>query len=337
MNSLLKTAGAVLGAAVLTKMVVNRAREARYPISGKVVLITGGSRGLGLLLARELSAHGAKLVLLARDPSTLETACSELRSRGEVLGIPCDVTDPHQVNAAVARAQQVFGRIDLVINDAGRIEVGPARAMTTADYEAAMATNFWGAYHVIHAVLPQMRAQGEGRIVNISSIGGLLSVPHLLPYSASKFALTGYSLGLRAELARENIVVTTVCPGLMRTGSPINANFKGNQAAEYAWFTAADSLPGLSMSGERAARQIVRAARRGQALSVLSLPAQLGAFLQGTAPNLMAELMTLTARGLPDADSPATRPGRMLRSPRLRWLTVLTETAARRNNQWGQL
>src|SRR5437879_7816866 len=121
--------------------------------------------------------------------------------------------------------------------------MGPIESMNTEYFEEAMLTHFWGPLYSILAVLPEMKAQRRGRIVNISSIGGKISVPHMVPYSASKFALAGLSEGLRAELARHNIVVTTVFPGLMRTGSPVNAMFKGQRPQEYAWFAISDSLP----------------------------------------------------------------------------------------------
>src|SRR5437868_10247139 len=177
--------------------------------------------------------------------------------------------------ARAARAR--FGRIDVLVNNAGTIEVGPMEVMTLDDYEKAMRTHFWGPLYMVLAVLPEMRARKEGRIVNVSSIGGKISVPHLLPYCASKFALTGFSEGLRAELAKDGIVVTTVCPGLMRTGSPLNAFFKGQHQAEYAWFSISDSLPISSISAQRAARQIVRACKNGDAEVILSVPAQLAA------------------------------------------------------------
>src|SRR5438270_7691587 len=104
-----------------------------------------------------------------------------------------------------------------------------------------------------------MRRRREGRIVNISSIGGKLSMPHLVPYGASKFALTGLSEGMRVELRKDGVFVTTVCPGLMRTGSPVNADFKGKHREEYSWFSISDSLPLLTMSAERAAGQIIGA------------------------------------------------------------------------------
>ena len=159
-----------------------------------------------------------------------------------------------------------------------------------ADFEQSLAITFWGAYNTVEAVLPGMRARGEGRIVNISSIGGQVSVPHLLPYCVAKFALAGYSHGLRAELDAQGIVVTTVFPGLMRTGSPRNALFKGQHRQEYAWFILGDSLPGVSISAERAARKLVDGVRYGEAEVIVSLPAKLAATFHGVFPGLTADL-----------------------------------------------
>src|SRR5205085_12580634 len=132
----------------------------------------------------------------------------------------------------------------------------------------------------VEAVLPNMRKRRDGRIVNISSIGGKVSVPHLLPYCAGKFALVGYSEGLRAELSDDGIVVTTVCPWLMRTGSPRNATFNGHHKIEYAWFSIGGSLPLLTLSAECAARKILAACSRGDAEVVLDVPAWLAVRLQ---------------------------------------------------------
>src|SRR5262249_29078614 len=144
------------------------------------------------------------------------------------------------------------------VNNAGIIQVGPMETMTLADYQEAMRVHYWGPLYTALAVLPQMKQRRAGRIVNITSIGGKVAVPHLLPYVGSKFALVGLSEGLRAELMKDGILVTTVVPGLMRTGSPRNAFFKGQNEAEYAWFKIGDSIPVLTTSAERAARRIVR-------------------------------------------------------------------------------
>lgn len=191
-----------------------------YQLRGKVALVTGGSRGLGLVLARELAREGAHVAICARDPEELERAFRDLHGRTErVLAIPCDLTSKSEVESMVGHINARWGRLDVIVNNAGTITVGPVESMTLADYQQAMEANFWSAVHTTLAALPGMRARREGRIVNITSIGGKLSVPHLVPYSASKFAFVGWSQGLRAELAKDGIVVTTICPGLMRNGS----------------------------------------------------------------------------------------------------------------------
>ena len=134
--------------------------------------------------------------------------------------------------------------------------------MTLADYQEAMSVHFAAPLIATMAVLPAMRAGGGGRIVNISSIGGKVPAPHMLPYVASKFALTGFSEGLRVELEKENIFVTTVCPGLFRSGSPRNAFFKGRYEDEYAWFATSDVLPVMSID---------RAGRPGRSSSLPSM------------------------------------------------------------------
>jgi NAD(P)-dependent dehydrogenase (short-subunit alcohol dehydrogenase family) len=275
-------------------------KTTRADFRGKTVLITGGSRGLGLVLARTFADEGASLVICARDADDLERAREDLTRRGaSVLAVPCDVTDRQQVEALVQAARERFGRIDVLVNNAGRIQVGPMEVQTLEDYEASLNTHFWGPLYTILAVLPEMRERREGRIVNISSIGGKISVPHMLPYSAGKFALVGLSEGLRAELAKDGIVVTTVTPGLMRTGSPLQATFKGQHEKEYTWFAISDSLPVLSISATRAAREIVAACRRGDATLTLTLPARLAIPLHGLFPGITADLLGVVNRLLP--------------------------------------
>ena len=195
------------------------------------VLITGGARGLGLALAREFVRVGCRLVLAARDAQELARARQDLTQRGaEVLAVPCDVTNQEQVR--VDQATQHFGRVDIVVNNAGIIQVDPMSTTTVEDFATALDVMFWGAFYPTLAVLPQMRARRSGHIVNITSIGGMVSVPHLLPYTCAKFAAVGLSEGLRAELGQEGIRVTTVVPGLMRTGSYVQARFQGQQECE---------------------------------------------------------------------------------------------------------
>jgi NAD(P)-dependent dehydrogenase (short-subunit alcohol dehydrogenase family) len=305
-------------------------------LDGRIAFITGGSRGLGLVLARQLADEGMRLALCARDDAELERARLELAGRTQVLTLPCDVRERAQVERAVADTLAYFGQLDVLINNAGIITVAPMEEMRLEDFEDAMRTHYWGPLYAILAALPHMRQRRQGRIVNVSSIGGAVSVPHLLPYSGSKFALRGLSEGLRAELSKDNILVTTVLPGLMRTGSPRNASFKGQNEAEYVWFSVSDSLPLLSMSAESAARQIIAAFRAGEAEAVLSLPAQVATTIHGLFPGLTADVLGLVNRLLPGPGGIGDRKA-LGKDSESEWapslLTRLSDEAAARNNE----
>ncbi len=329
------TAGGV-GLLLAARALVRWWRE--YDLRDKVVLVTGGSRGLGLVLSRQLLHQGARVAICARDEPELGRARSDLgRNDARVLTVPCDITDWGQVHEMVRLVQQHFGRIDVLINNAGTIQVGPVELMTLDDFEEAMKVHFWGPLYTVLAVLPAMRQRREGRIVNISSIGGKVSVPHLVPYNASKFALVGLSEGLRAELAKDGIVVTTVCPGLMRTGSPRQAFFKGQHRAEYAWFSISDALPLVSQSAERSAAQIIAACKRGDAEVVLSLPAKLATTVHSLFPGWTADMLGLANTLLlpaPGGIGTARLPGKHSSSALSpSWLTTLSDRAAQRNNE----
>src|SRR5262245_53384126 len=174
------------GAALLG---IERLRRPQYwSLKGRVVLLTGGSRGLGLALARRLVAEEARVAVCGRDQETLERARDDLeRLGGSVLALRCDVTDRDAVTRMVQEVTDRLGKIDALINNAGTIAVGPVETMDVEDFSRAMNVNFWGPLYAIFAVLPGMRRQRSGRIVNVASIGGKISVPHLIPYSASKF------------------------------------------------------------------------------------------------------------------------------------------------------
>lgn len=332
-----------LGAALLLAAATMLARRAWHraralDFAGKTVVIFGGSRGLGLVLAREFAAERANLVLVARDRHELNRAQADVEERGaRVLAISCDVRDRIQVEGAIEGALAEYGTIDVLINDAGIIQVGPLDHMTIEDFEDAMATHFWGPLYATLAALPHMRLRGARRIVNISSIGGKIAVPHLVPYCASKFAVTGLSEGLHAELAREGIRVTTVCPGLMRTGSTYNAKFKGRHRQEFGWFHVSDATPGISMHARRAARRIIEACRRGDAEVILTLPARLAVVVNAIAPNTLAGVMAATNRVLPaatDSSGDETRSGWQSTSALVpSWLTRLADRATRENNE----
>ncbi|MEO8287780.1 MAG: SDR family oxidoreductase [Chloroflexota bacterium] len=271
-----------------------------YTFNDRTVLITGGSRGLGLIIARLLAEEGAKVAILARTQSQLDLAAEELRARGaDVLAIRGDVGDKAQAQDAVQQVIDRWGRLDMLVNNAGIIQVGPIEHMSLEDFEQAMNVHMWGPFYTIMAALPHMRRQGESRIVNISSIGGKIAVPHLAPYSVSKFALVGLSDSLRAEFAKDNIHVTTVAPGLMQTGSPVNALFKGKREREYAWFAFLDTMPFTAIDANVAARQIIEASRHKEPELTITIQARLAVLASTLFPGLFAKSMAIYARLLP--------------------------------------
>jgi NAD(P)-dependent dehydrogenase (short-subunit alcohol dehydrogenase family) len=252
------------------------------------------------VLARQLAREGARLALLARDFNELAAARDELsRAGAQVYAVPCDVRNRGDVENAIANVVRRFGGIDVLINNAGIIQVGPAENMDLQDYEDAMATHFWGPLYMIQAALPHLRTAGDARIVNISSFAGVMAVPHMAPYTASKFALVGLSDSLRSELASSGIAVTTVAPGPLRTGSHVNAYYKGQHGKEYDWFAGGLRVPGGSTSAERAAHMILEACRQGAPRITIGITTRLALAFESIMPTAFARASKLFARSLP--------------------------------------
>jgi NAD(P)-dependent dehydrogenase (short-subunit alcohol dehydrogenase family) len=315
----MKRALALGAAAVAAEKLYKRVNA--IDLAGKRAVVTGGSRGLGFALARELRAQGANVAICARGERQLYAAQAKLGE--DVLALPCDVSDRTQVEAFLDEV----GPVDVLVNNAGVISVGPWQTQTHDDFREMLDIQLWGVLNTTLAVLPSMVERGGGRIANVTSIGGKISVPWLLPYSTAKFAAVGFSEGLRAELAGTGVKVTTIVPGLMRTGSFLAAYFKGDRAPlEYSLFTPLSATPATTVSAERAARRIVTAIRRGDPEVTLGLHAKLAARGNGLAPGPTAAVLELVARALPDVRgtdrvrgseidspvdrSPLTRPGR---------------------------
>ena len=306
-----------LGGLAIASSIIFRRIRSTFSYANKVVLITGGSQGLGLALARQLCEEGGRVALLARDQNQLDKARDELiRTGGDVFTISCDLLERAQVETAIQKVVNHFGGLDVLINNAGIIEVGPLDHMQRENFERALNLHFWAPLDLTIKAIPHLRRSGNGRIVNIASIGGKVAVPHLAPYCASKFALVGLSDSLRTELAREHIYVTTVTPGLMRTGSQENAHFKGNHSAEHTWFSLSTAMPLSSISAEQAAARIVSACRRGAPSLTFPLVAEAAILGNALFPNISGNVIKLVNRLLPSPTGPdgdVSRSGRELR------------------------
>jgi NAD(P)-dependent dehydrogenase (short-subunit alcohol dehydrogenase family) len=309
-----------------------------------LALVAGASRGLGFLIARELLDRGHRVVITARTQEDLDRAVELLSPHGPVTAIASDLRDPDRPAALVEQVQREHGPIDVLVSVLGIIQVGPAETMTEEHFRDAVDTMLWAPLRLTNAVLPTMRARGHGRIGTVTSIGGKLPPPHLLPYAVAKYGVVGFSEGLSVELAGTGVTATTIVPGLMRTGSHERASFTGRQEAEFAWFGPAASLPVLTMSAERAARKMVDGVLAGRPHVVLTPMAKVGIRVHGVAPSTTVRLVGVVNRLLPD--NPADADARQATLGRQAWrglsrgaasvvgtLTALGSRAARRYNQ----
>jgi short-subunit dehydrogenase len=320
----------VAAAAIATR------RATRTSFRGQVVVITGGSRGLGLALARAFASDGATLFLISRTREDLVRVMPELAARGaSVSAAVCDVRDVAAVNDTIAKIAADAGGIDVLVNNAGVIQAMPFEHAQLSDFEDSMATHFWGPLFFIRACLPIMKSQRRGHIVNVASIGGRVGVPHLSPYCAGKFALVGLSETLRAELRKDRIHVTTVTPGLMRTGSHRNVVVRGRHRQEARWFALASASPLTSMSAERAARSILAAVRKGRAHVTPGWQARVAALANAFTPELFAAAMaTVTSTVLPRPAHANGNTAAWSRDIDLGWIeSILAVGASRRHNQ----
>ncbi len=312
-RSALRPAPLALGLSAVAAAILLQRRYAFRPSPAPrrpVVLITGAAGGLGTALARRYARHDARLILNGRNLAKLQETKTALlhegvlRAPADCLLLPADLTDRGAVQGLIDQAFGHFERIDVLLNVAGVIEVGPIEDQTIDTFEHVMRNNFFSALYTTLTALPRLLEQtplipsGRGSehrasIVNISSIGGKMAVPHLLPYTAAKFAMTGLSEGLHAELRSKGVRVITVCPGLMRTGGEDHAAFVGDVEKEKAWFELAAKTPGLSASVNTAADDIFRAEQRGAAEITISPQAWLAARIVGIAPGAVSTVSSL--------------------------------------------
>ncbi len=300
------TAVAATGAAVLVVRALRSKRLAPANGPSPVIVVTGGSRGLGLAIATRFARTPVRLVLASRSLAELQQAQASLLTHSPHLRpqdfhlVAADLSQPEQCQRLISETISRFHRIDVLINNAAIIDVGPIESQTLENFERTMQINFFAALYTTWAALPHMRQQqplsGSRRasVVNIASIGGKIATPHMLPYTAAKFALVGFSEGLHAELRHKGIRVTTVCPGLMRTGGESHAHFLGNQDAERRWFNFAAQTPGIAVSASYAANRIYHAVARGRSEITISPQAWLAARLAPLCPELLQYANALT-------------------------------------------
>ena len=234
-------------------------------VQDKVVIITGASMGIGEATARVFAEAGAKLVLAARSTGKLEAVAHSLPAGTETLVVSTDMTDQAQVKALIAKAYERFGRIDILINNAGQAVASPIATVDPIHYRQIIELNLLGPLHAMQAVVPRMKEQGGGVIINISSNVSKMAIPGIGAYASTKYALNGLSLTARNELAADNIRVVLFLPGQTATDFGKNAVMPESLRDWRPPSSAAMTQPD---SAEEVARKILEAAR--------SEPAEMG-------------------------------------------------------------
>lgn len=305
-NAPLAIAGAAF-AATAAAIALTRKVTATPPPEGAVVLITGGSRGLGFAIANRFAERPVNLAIAARSFDELQKAQQSLLEQHPHLRpenfylITADVSKPEDCQRMVNETFARFGRLDILVNNAGIIGVGPIEAMSADMFEYTMRVNFLAAMQTTWAALPRLLSQNpapgwkhKAAIINISSIGGKIPVPHMLPYTAAKFALTGFSEGLHAEVTGKGIHVLTVCPGLMRTGGEDHAQFFGDKEKEEAWFKFMAKTPGISTTVEHASNKIYKSLAENRTEITITPQAYLGTRYAGLFPGGLQWINRLT-------------------------------------------
>src|SRR6266508_708479 len=241
-------------------------------VQGKVAIITRASMGIGAATARVFAEAGAKLVLAARSEDKLAALAESLPDGAETLIVPTDMTDQAQVQALIETAYARFGRIDIVINNAGQAAVGTVATINPDLYRQIIELNLFGPLHTMQAVVPKMQAQGGGVIINISSNVSKMAIPGIGAYASTKYALNGLSLTARNELAAENIRVVLFHPGQTSTDFGKNALVEENMRN---WRPGGNQSMPEPDSAEAVAHKILEAA--------ITEPAEMGMQMQGQA------------------------------------------------------
>lgn len=303
-----------------------------------IALVAGASRGLGLAVARELGNAGQRVVITARTADDLRRATALLDAEGvSAIARVQDVGDAAAARELVADVETEHGPIETLITVAGMLKVGPLPDRAE-DYDEPIDTMLRGPINMVHAVLPRMRRRGHGRIGIVTSIAAIVPTPHLVPYTAAKYGAIGFAQGLTEELQGEPISVTTIVPGLMRTGGHWHADYTGRPGQEYAWFALLSSLPIISIAADRAAGIIVRGVLAGRTKIIFTPLARVGEVAYRISPRATVSLLGLTNRLLPrpaDGHAPGYIAARDISSSLYDRVTTLGRRAIDQLNQVG--
>lgn len=282
-----------------------RQRARRRHVQGRTVLITGGSRGLGLELARKFLAAGAQVALCARNQADLERARQQLAPGGGLVSIHvADISNPQAVERLVSDVTARWGRLDILVNNAGVFMGGPMALMRLDDYQRMLRVNLIGTITVTEACRPYL--ERHGGVITIVSAAGLLPAPHLAPYAVSKAGVSMYAQLLEVELASRGLETMAVYPSYMPTGSTYSADYRGAVAAEQRVVQRLMHMPFISVDHRRAGSIILNAWLSGRRVVVYPAVARFSIILTNLMPEFALRMMRLANRFYPTNQRPAS-------------------------------
>lgn len=254
-------------------------------MKGRVIWITGASSGIGEALANCLAAKGAKLILSARNKTELDRVGASIKG-GEVMCLPLDIADTPSIKPAVEAVLRRYGRLDVLVNNAGLSQRALAMDTTEEVERRLMDINYHGTVNLTKAVLPQMMAQGGGTVAVVSSLVGKFGTPYRSGYAASKHALHGYFDSLRAEIYDKNIQISLICPGFVRTNISLNAA-TGDGTPQGKMDDATDN----GLTPDEFAERMVRALERGKNEAYIGKSELRGVWLKRFFPELLNKML----------------------------------------------
>lgn len=259
----------------------------REKLAGNVVVITGASAGIGKSYAYAFAEEGCNLVLASRSKSKLTEISNDLikKYNVKVIVVPTDVADEKQAKDLIDIALEEFDHIDILINNAGIGAYGYIHTTSIEDMKKLMDVNYWGMVHCTHAALASMIRRRKGRIVNVSSVVGKIAMPAMGAYSATKFAMEGFSDSLRIEMKKFGIGVTVICPTTTKTDFVENA-VEGTNL----------KLESFGMSSERVAKETINAILDDKRDHVLGIGENLGVKINNTFPGIIDNVLTFAPK-----------------------------------------
>ncbi len=257
----------------------------------KIVVITGASSGIGAAAAFEFADRGARVVMVSRNAGRLERAREELAGIGKTEAMTCDVSDSGQVSEMARQVLDRFGQVDVLVNNAGYAVYGTVSQLSVGEIEGQMRTNYLGMVYCTKGFLPSMIKRNRGHIVNVASVAASVGLPGMAPYCASKFAMLGFSEGLKHELHETGVGVTVVSPITVRTNFFDHSSFGRMRRKPYA------------ISSKRVARAIVKASASSRLEIVVPSAVRGVVWLKQTLPYLINPMLGSSFRGIGSAES----------------------------------